>query len=287
MITLADSSMEPALKSIWVACFGDSPDYVDFYFQRMFRPEEVLVALEEGEPAAMLTMRSVPVRAEGKSYKAAYIFAVATHPDHQGKGLSTTLMEAAHSHLIQKGFALSMLAPATDSLFDFYGKRGYSTAFETTVLTLRPGSWQEQPGAALVPLSVGRMLELRRRHFASSRFFVDWGAEYLAYILEECRMLGGEALEIGGEGFAVCYPVGERVEIKELVLPWRTLDQAMTALHRQYGAREYSLRLWPGEPIPGENRLLPYAMVRWYDETAKSVAQGAWGKAPYIAHIMD
>ena len=44
IIRFANKTDIPQLKSIWKVCFGDSDEYIDFFFDHMFKPENAVVA---------------------------------------------------------------------------------------------------------------------------------------------------------------------------------------------------------------------------------------------------
>ena len=79
----------PAQRQLWQLAFGDDGAYVDNFYTAYYRPERVLVLEEAGAVRAMTawfdTAFVVPGRGE---FRAAYLYAVATHPEWRGRGLA-------------------------------------------------------------------------------------------------------------------------------------------------------------------------------------------------------
>lgn len=65
-----------------------------------------------------------PASCRGQSL--AYLYAVATAPPFQGKGLCTGLMENTRALLDGHGMGGIVLVPGSPSLFSFYGRMGYT-----------------------------------------------------------------------------------------------------------------------------------------------------------------
>ena len=83
----------PALRELWILAFGDGGDYLDNYFQVYYRPERMLVMEEEGLIRAMTAWFDTDFLVPGRGeYRAAYLYAVATHPSCRGKGLAGELL---------------------------------------------------------------------------------------------------------------------------------------------------------------------------------------------------
>ena len=136
-IRLAKKGEEARQKEIWKRCFGDEDTYIDFYFTHKYNQEETALLLEGGQIAAMTTM--IPARLitpDGRDLDTAMVYAVATHPAYQARGYSTQIMDFCQSYLQGQGVGLSILVPASQSLFDFYAKRGYEKAFYHRQVTL-------------------------------------------------------------------------------------------------------------------------------------------------------
>ena len=111
-----------SLKRLWRVVFGDPDSFIDSFFETAYSPDRCLYIEAEGEAVSALYWFDCAY-AGGKL---AYIYAVATQPDHRGKGLASCLLEKAHAVLTERGYAGSVLKPAK-GLFPFYERLGYET----------------------------------------------------------------------------------------------------------------------------------------------------------------
>ena len=112
-----------ALKGLWKTVFGDPDSFIDAFFCIAFSPDRCRYLEENGEIVSALYWFDCSY--EGG--KLAYIYAVATHPEHRGKGLASRLLQQTHEQLKTQGYAGAVLKPAK-GLFPFYERLGYVTS---------------------------------------------------------------------------------------------------------------------------------------------------------------
>ena len=111
------------LRSLWKTVFGDSDAFLDAFFSIAYSSDRCRY-LTEGE-SVVSALYWFDCEYEGG--KLAYIYAVATDPNHRGKGLASRLMQQTHAHLKELGYAGAVLKPAK-GLFPFYERLGYQTS---------------------------------------------------------------------------------------------------------------------------------------------------------------
>ena len=113
----------PVLTRLWQEAFGDTASYIDAFFETAYAPGRSRVAVADGEIAGMLFLFDCWLAGE----RYAYLYAVATDKRFRGRGIATALMEDGEQFLRARGYAGVLLSPGNESLFRFYGKRGYET----------------------------------------------------------------------------------------------------------------------------------------------------------------
>lgn len=111
----------PQLRSLWQTAFGDPDAFLDSFFRTAFFPDHCLCIQCDGQVLAALYW----IDCECRDQKLAYIYAVATHPDHRGKGLCRALMTGTHSLLQSRGYFGSLLVPQQEGLRKMYAAMGY------------------------------------------------------------------------------------------------------------------------------------------------------------------
>lgn len=246
-----------SLKRLWKSCFGDEEEYIDFFFENRFKPNECLTAFCNGNLAGMLFLLPITAVCGEKEYKARYIYAVCTEPGFRNRSVSTRLLEFAHEYMAENGVDMSLLVPAEPSLFEYYKKRGFETEFFCREIEVKA----EKNSVRLKKTDLQRIFEERNALFCDSALYMRWDKDSLGQIERECDFLGGETLAFSN-GYAVCYPFGERVLVKE----WgsRLQDESTLAAIADYFGRKAAVAFIPAKKE--ENGAYPFAMTRWYNK---------------------
>ena len=284
MIRLAENKDHLQLKALWNQVFGDSSSAIDFYFANRHQNQNMLVYEENNVVAGMLTMLPVQLVSGKQMRPGRYIYAVATAPEYRQRGISTQLLLYCHSYMQEKGETAAILAPASESLFAFYEKRGYQTMFYVESSTFLSSGLPSCPsGAICTPCNAADYFRIRDTAFSDSSLFVRWGEDALDYIIKGARAFGDDVYYIRtqtGEGCAVCGWLGRQIFIRETALVNISITEALSILQRTLGAAKYSLRL-PIGSLQGSTPQ-PFGMIHYLCDVPKST-----GKPPYLSLILD
>lgn len=125
------SAQVPHLRRLWKRAFGDEDAFLDLFFTRAFSPDRCRCITENGDILAALYWFDTACDRQ----KFAYLYAVATDPDHRNRGLCRTLMEDARSLLTAQGYQGLLLVPQTDTLAAMYRRMGYLDCTTVTEFT--------------------------------------------------------------------------------------------------------------------------------------------------------
>ena len=104
------------ILSLWNAVFGDSEEEIMFFINNA-ESAECLAYYESGRIVSMLFL--VDCFINGKKGK--YIYAACTDKNYEGRGYMTEIL----NHSKKSGYNYLCLIPASDSLVEFYRKRGF------------------------------------------------------------------------------------------------------------------------------------------------------------------
>jgi ribosomal protein S18 acetylase RimI-like enzyme len=286
-----------ALKYMWRVSFDESESGADFVFSRLQKPQNMLVLRVGSTPAAMLSIAQAGF-GPGGTAKVAYLYGVATLPEFRGRGCATFLLRHADSVLKRAGFSAAALVPENQGLFEFYEKRGYETAFRQNRAEVTAAELKESLKTPLTLLDISspeRFKELRDRCAAENTLTVRWNEDYLEYILAESVFRGGGVFELnsaGASAAAVCHADGARLFVKELAFygqnnAAKPVEEALLALLARFPAAEqYTLYLREDIYTPYTNKLLPFGMIKWYDDNIRKES-ARWSGPAYIAHVLD
>ena len=151
---------EPQLRALWRQCFEDSENYIDFFFRNRFAPENTEVWLCEDEAVAMAHLMDASVDGQ----KVWYGYAVAVHPEEQGRGFATALQRRVMS---ERPY---IVRPASVGLEDFYAHVGLKCTY------FARGAWLDAAYGALPAAkncTPQRYNQLRNARF-TGRWDVRW-----------------------------------------------------------------------------------------------------------------
>lgn len=120
------SNQVDELKKLWIDTFGDTKEYVNAFFDKFYSPDNVIVYKENGKIVSSLYMIDYCLKYEDKYYKIMYLYALATDNEYRGKGIMSMLIDKADKIMHNKGYAGAFLIPAEESLYDYYGRFGFT-----------------------------------------------------------------------------------------------------------------------------------------------------------------
>lgn len=269
---LSPDELKRLLSSLWETVFGDEPDYIKLFLDSSaFRPEDTVISLDGGKLAAMLFL--LPVRLG--EHCGRYIYAVATHPDFRRRGHAGAMLEFAQQLTEQRGEDFVCLHPASSSLYEFYQRFGFETAFcvnEVRKLQGRRGFW----GFKIMKASERKFRSL---YLASSlkrrEKFLLWEEKTLSFLYQEAVGQNGGVLSIDGIGFCLYTRPEERtVFVKELVFPAGISDKLLDELASFWPEKEVIFRLTADfrEKNAKKTVLQPFGMIKYRKELLDSIS---------------
>ena len=110
------------VAELWSDVFHDSPEYIELFFNRVYKPENTLVIKRDGFIVSALQMIPYQLKIKKRIISVAYVCGVGTHPWERGKGLMRFLMRKAISEMEYRGYEIAIVIPSEPSLFDYYRK---------------------------------------------------------------------------------------------------------------------------------------------------------------------
>lgn len=245
----AEPGDRKAMQALWMTCFSDREEETALYFDT-YGTGNAFVAREGKVPLAMVLYFPTELfSADGECLPCAYLYCFCTHPDARGRSIGRELLRYAEGELKTQGFACTALVPGEKSLFDYYQRCGYVTAFSCTRQTVSAGKSE----AAVKPASANRYLQLRQMLLWEN--CVMNPEQDIAFCKSLCRLNGGDLIEIAGNdsiGCAVVWRCGDELRICDLLS--EAPAQAAMAILEHFSAEKATV-LSPGTE--------PYGMVKW------------------------
>ena len=173
MVKFENEKLQKQAVSLWQEAFGDSEEYISF-FLGTHKGCTFVPLTENGELVSGLYL--IDGRLNGVD--GFYLFAAATFEAHRSKGCMARLLGLAAEKAKEKSKSFIALVPAEQSLFDYYSRFGYKTAFYA----------KKQPKNLPVPQTENRFV---------------WCREHIEYILAEHEKYGTEISEKDGGIYSV------------------------------------------------------------------------------------
>lgn len=281
------------LREIWKLCFGDSENFLDFYYAQRFKEDQTVVLGENGEIEAMLTMLPVSlITPDNRCYKAAMFYAIATHPLKQGQGWGSRLIDCSNRLLQNSNVGLSLLVPAKQQLFDYYRRLDYQEGFFIREATLTCDSIKAWPtsktGPCRVEPAAPAAYNALREQILSGSWHLAYEDKEIDYQKKLSQLSQADIYlltigELGGCA-AIERVDKNRVIIKELLIPDNYLTSALQKISQVFPATAYTLRLsaYSGSLLGGVLR--PLGMIR---STQKNCLEPAAIQSAYLGLAFD
>ncbi len=221
------------IKSLWQVVFGDSGEYVEMFLDHYYKPSYCYGAVVEEELIAMIFALPATLTSKEETYQGAYIYAVSTHPDYRGQGISNRLSAFVEEDLKDKASSFVCLVPAEKSLFDFYSKQGYSDYFYRTAYSYTKDQLQGEEDITLEKASLSQLKSHRDNHLAEGGILLQWSSEFLSYLQREVNFLGGDVYSFSG-GYLYIVNDGTTGYIKEICCKPQLIKSAVKAAMSLY-----------------------------------------------------
>lgn len=121
-------STKDNIRKLWADTFGDTPEYLDMYFSRVYRDEDALtVTSDDGKLLSSLLLQRYPFLYQGQETSMGYIAGVMTLRSARGRGLMSDLLTRALAASRERGDMLASLIPSHDWLYFYYDRFGFAT----------------------------------------------------------------------------------------------------------------------------------------------------------------
>lgn len=260
---MADT-MLPAIRTLWMECFGDDEAYVDFYF-REYREGRTTWVLKEERIAGMVSEMTCELVRKGASYPLRYQYAGGVAPEFRGRGLFPELMRQRREEAAAHDEAV-IFEPGP-GLFEYYRRMGYRDLFP-----VKEYSFETEAGRTLSLMETSGLRRAEpedylrvRDSFFTGDGYVKWGLPHIRYAIAECELAGGGAYytggTTGGDGglWSARLPhialvggiMDGELQVKEAMIPDESLKEELSELAAVFSCSRVSVRLPEWSSLPG------------------------------------
>ena len=236
----------PALKRLWLACFDEKETAAELFFKRNKTTFHAYACDCGGAVVSALylidcTLNGAPAH---------YLCGASTLPQYRGRGIMSGLIAYALKDAEERGDRMSVLLPANEALYGFYGRLGYKTGcavktkrFSTdTCMAFKSGKPDLQ--------------ELQKLCYKNK--FLLWNNDYISFAAEYYGCYGAKTAE-GKNTFAIYEADTESAEVIYAV--YNDIEELKTLL-RAEGIKEFGLSGSADSPLFAGKKAVPHGMIR-------------------------
>ncbi len=264
-------------RELWKEIFGDTDQYIDYYFEEKAKRSKIYSRYEKDELASMAFFTPYEMVYRGELCSCPYIVGVATREESRGRGYMRTNIEQGLDEFREAGARLAFLNPADEKIYQplgflpVYYRRQYEVYGNKT-------KWFEV--VSLSQMSKEKMKDLEKfscEHLNASDLdlYMCHSAGYLAQLHKEMKALEGEVIVLWEDekicGMAAYTREEDVYEVTEVICDpkdgRKVLESICAYLDEEEGKKViildgYFLGEVSGEGIRSVKCRKPYIMVK-------------------------
>ena len=270
IIRLSEKNDIPDIINLWNEAFGDSEKEIRFFLDNKYVSENTLIAEDNGGIASMLFLLEGNMRIDNKTFPSYYLYAACTAKKFRGRGYMADLLREASCIARQRNKDFICLMPGEKSLFGFYEKHGYVTAFGKKTVTLDARNC----GMTDIPEETDEADLAKLRNKAFDRFdFFEWDSSSVRFALAHNEFYSGKAIKTC-KGYLLYSVHDNTANVKEFAFEEDDFDYGISLLFSSCRCDKLVINL-PGEYKikTGKSEILPSAMLYPVNNEAELAAQ--------------
>lgn len=258
MIRLYNENDINGVIRLWEEAFEDSENEIRFFLDGCRKPLNTLIYEIDNEIASMLFLLEGDMHFEGKDYPSYYLYAACTLKKYRGRGLMAELLSFAKETANKNGKYFICLKPAEKSLFDFYGKFGYKTAFFVKITECNT----KNTSVNLSDRNVSPEY-LRNSAFKEHNYF-KWDRQSIEFAFLHNNFFGGITFETC-KGYSLYTYDDTKTIVKETT--FTSVDEVLNSIGYNKNLTEIIFPPW----IDGEGEIRPWAMITAVNDDGKKM----------------
>ena len=247
MIVFPQDSMKSDLERLWRICFGDSDEYIRFFFENRYVPENCLVYVDDSvkRPVAMLHLLPMAISEDGGLIPSQYLYAACTRPDYRRQGVMRQLIEAGRKLGHSRHLRYTVTVPAEPRLFKYYERYGFEKCYKNRVVYLdRPDLQFLSRNSVRIPdnvretmMKLSDLASFRRDMLVDRDGFAIWDPAAVRYAVSSHEHDGGHIITLslqGDYGYAFCRQEDELLSVTEFIVKEHFAPTLIRQILRSY-----------------------------------------------------
>ncbi len=192
-------SKQDDTKQLWKLCFGDSDDFIHFYFDAKYSDQNTFAIYESDKMVSVLQAIPYQIHTLGQTFDAAYISGACTHPEYRNKGYMSRLLQQTIQTLYERNVPLTFLIPQEKWLCKYYAQFGFSLDLYRSEMVCATRSFSNE--YEVLPVhknSYENVLNSYRKYTVKTNCVLHDSTDFLNNLIE-VKLSGGEILAISNE----------------------------------------------------------------------------------------
>lgn len=230
-------------RHLWERSFPDPRAFIDLYFREKYRSDRNMVIVRDGRVVSALQKLPYPMTYGGSMLPVSYISGACTDEAYRCRGLMGELLERTHRTMYNEGTVFSFLIPASEELFGYYARFGYTPCFRFAWQTVGVGA---MPEGIAVAVSVEPPLAYLRGAMQNRSMCIQHPLSDLRAVVDDMRLAGDTMWEARRGalvvGVAICRAEADGVLLRECVYDDEVVRDALIAgIASHYGRTELDM----------------------------------------------
>ncbi|MGL5973346.1 MAG: GNAT family N-acetyltransferase [Oscillospiraceae bacterium] len=208
------------LKILWKEAFGDTDEYINFFYNKGFFISTTFLYEEDGQITSMLSSFDVCFNYNKTAKKGSYIYAVATLKKFRGKKQMTKLMNFTEDYLLKKDYQFCTLVPQNKGLFDVYEKVGYYkfTKFNNIDINNIDIKLNKYTIEEFKSIDINKYFENRKSFLTNKIRKITFSEDSIEYLKSEIEFNECKALYNNAENYSLLYyELESTIIIREII----------------------------------------------------------------------
>lgn len=285
MVELATKRDINQLKYIWKICFKDDDQYIDYYFDNFFYEKNVFVYRDRLKAVAMVTMIKTKLNIKNQKLNASYLYAVATLPEYQGKGIMKKLENAVCEYSKKNNINVCVLVPQTESLFNLYTKIGYKKFFYLSHKKYETNK-KCNFNLNITDCSFDDFSLFRNEFLNKFDVSISHYDYTLNFIYKDLKNNGCDIIQLNynnKSGYLVVFKKNDDLYLIESSFDYRIFDEIMPTLIDKYNVKSCFARTYSNNEQGYRNK--PFGMIKFLD--GRILDEDAVNIKPYMNLMLD
>ena len=264
MFRVATSKDCETLCELWKQGFNENEDIAKFVFNDFASFDNILV-LEKND---MIISMLIYVEVKLEKRKGAYYYGLTTRKGYEKQGNMASLMQYANEICKQKEYEFIVLVPQSESLFNYYSKKGYETYFYIREFTHKIKD-NLYANVKLDTITGKSIKELRNKFIENSRIQLNEKSEIATLV--DMYKNGGITVE-SKNGYGIFYKNNDTMFFEEIFATDEYHAEELIQGAKQFCGCSYVKGLVAEgiEMFLGEGKVKPFGMILFLNDKFNS-----------------